>query len=159
MKLSSHAFLDSVALSEPQLALDVLYQHAEGLLVLTGGPHGLVGRLLAEGQGDAAEAALLELKKHFDGHLYVELQRHNLPLENKVEPGLIDLAYKHDIPLVATNDVFFSDEGMFRAHDALLCISQGVVVETNRHKVTPDHRFKTAAEMQDIYARSAGSSR
>lgn len=153
MKLSSHAFLDSVALSEPQLALDVLYQHAEGLLVLTGGPHGLVGRLLAEGQGDAAEAALLELKKHFDGHLYVELQRHNLPLENKVEPGLIDLAYKHDIPLVATNDVFFSDEGMFQAHDALLCISQGVVVEeTNRHKVTPDHRFKTAAEMRVLFA-------
>ncbi len=153
MKLSSHAFLDSIELSEPQLTLEILYQHAEGLIVLTGGPQGLVGRLLAEGQPDAAEAALLELKKHFDGHLYVELQRHNLPLENKVEPGLIDLAYKHNIPLVATNDVFFSDEAMFEAHDALLCISQGVVVEeTNRHKVTPDHRFKTAAEMRMLFA-------
>lgn len=153
MKLSSHAFLDSIELADHQIPLELLYKYNEDLIVLTGGPHGLVGRLIAEGQLDAAEVALQDIKAHFDGRLYVELQRHSLALENKIEPSLIDLAYKLDLPLVATNDVFFSDESMFEAHDALLCISQGVVIdETNRHKVTPDHRFKSAAEMRMLFA-------
>ena len=66
---------------------------------------------------------------------------------------MIDLAYKHDIPLVATNDCFFATEDMYEAHDALLCIAQGTILaETNRRKVTPDHRFKTAAEMRLLFA-------
>src|SRR6185295_10932008 len=74
-------------------------------------------------------------------------------IEEKIEPGLIDLAYRFDLPLVATNDVYFSDEGMYAAHDALLCIAEGTYVgEGNRRRVTREHRFKSASEMRRVFA-------
>ncbi len=153
MALSSKAFLDSVGLSEPQIPLSALEGASDGLILLTGGPEGPVGRLIADGHPDAAEALLLRLRDLFPGRLYVELQRHGLPVESRIEPTLIDLAYRHDLPLVATNDCFFADEAMYEAHDALLCIAQGtVVMETNRRRVTPDHRFKSSAEMRLLFA-------
>lgn len=153
MKLSSKEFLESGNMAEPQIPLSALQGLTDGLICLTGGPHGTVGRLLAEGQGEAAEQILLTLHATFKDRLYVEIQRHNLPIENKIENALIELAYKHNIALVATNECFFSDEGMYEAHDALLCIAQGTILaETNRRKVTADHRFKTAAEMRLLFA-------
>src|SRR3546814_5788790 len=103
----------------------------------------LVGRLLADGQDAAAEAMLTRLAVLFEGRLYVELMRHGLPVEDHIESDLIDLAYKHDLPLVATNDVFFAEENMFEAHEVLLCIAQNAPLSRrDRWRVTPDHRFK-----------------
>src|SRR5581483_11140104 len=95
----------------------------DGLLLLTGGPTGPIGRLLLEGQGDAAEAMLLRLKAFFPERLYIELMRHSLPAEDRIENALIELAYRHDLPLVATNGVFFADADFYEAHDVLLCVA------------------------------------
>ncbi len=153
MKLSSTLFLDSPPTAEPQLKLDQLAGLTEGLICLTGGPQGTLGRLLNEGNSDAAEQFLLTLQQTFKDRLYIELQRHGLPTESKIEPELIELAYKHNLPLVATNDCMFATEDMYEAHDALLCIAQGTVLDdSNRRKVTPEHRFKTAAEMRLLFA-------
>jgi DNA polymerase-3 subunit alpha len=137
--------------------LVVLVQSEAGyrnrLIALTGGVAGQVGRLLANGQRDAAEHALQALSELFPGSLYVELQRHGLDSEDRVETALIDLAYANDLPLVATNEVFFTDAAMYEAHDALLCISQSAYVsQSERRRVTPDHRFKSAAEMRALFA-------
>jgi len=129
MKLSSVAFLETEPGLIPQVALSTLAAHADGLLALTGGAAGEVGRHLLENRPDVARASLDRLKGIFPGRLYVELQRHGLPDEHQIEDGLVDLAYASDLPLIATNDVFFSDEGMFAAHDALLCIAQGSYVD------------------------------
>jgi len=153
MKISSKVFVDTPGTMEPQISLEAMDGLTDGLICLTGGPLGTVGRLLTENQDEAAEQFLLRLKGIFADRLYVELQRHNLASENRIEGRLIDLAYRHDIPLVATNDCFFATEDMYEAHDALLCIAQGTILaETNRRKVTPDHRFKTAAEMRLLFA-------
>lgn len=153
MKLSSAIFMEGAEGPYAQLPLSRLEGLTDGMIALTGGPQGAVGRLLGEGQVDLAESTLLKLKQMFDGRLYVELQRHGLPIEAKIEGGLLDLAYKHDLPLVATNDCFFSDESMYEAHDALLCIAEGVTIdEPKRRKVTPEHRFKSAAEMRLLFA-------
>jgi DNA polymerase-3 subunit alpha len=78
--------------------------------------------------------------------------RHGTDIEERIEAGLIELAYKFEIPLVATNDVYFSDEGMYLAHDALLCIAEGTYVgESNRRRVTREHRFKSAGEMRRLF--------
>ncbi|MBL8711031.1 MAG: DNA polymerase III subunit alpha [Rhodospirillaceae bacterium] len=152
-KLSSHAFLAGEPGAPPQVTLDDLAGHAEGLIALTGGPKGLVGRLLLEGQDAAAEAALRRLAEIYPGRLYVELMRHGLDEETRTEESFLNLAYALDLPLVATNDVYFSDEGMYLAHDALLCIAGGTyVAETNRRKVTREHRFKSSAEMRALFA-------
>ena len=152
MKLSSKAFLETEPGLTPQVSVAALAEHAEGLLALTGGVAGEVGRHLVENRPDAARHSLDRLKGIFLGRLYVELQRHGLPQEIQIEDGLVELAYATDLPLIATNDVFFSDEGMFAAHDALLCIAQGSYVDNpDRRRVTAEHRFKSAREMRELF--------
>src|SRR5439155_8871083 len=81
------------------------------------------------------------------------LMRHGTPDEAGSEPGLIDLAYRHSLPLVATNDVHFPDRDFYEAHDALLCIAQGTVVaDTERKRLTRSHYFRPAAEMREVFA-------
>jgi DNA polymerase-3 subunit alpha len=151
--LTSRAYLDGDAGAEPTVTVADLATASEGLICLAGGAGGPIGRLLAEGQAAAAEAALLALKAAFPGRLYVELQRHGMPEEARSEAGLIDLAYAHDLPLVATNNAYFPDREFYEAHDALLCIAQGrVVADPDRRRLTPDHYFRSAAEMRLLFA-------
>ena len=153
LRLVSKSYLEGEPGEAPQLAMAALADMSEGLIAFTGGLHGGVGRLLAEGQDEAAAAYLGELQKLFAGRLYVELMRHGIPGERLIEGRLLDLAYARDLPLIATNEVFFADAGMYGAHDALLCIAQGVVLgDEQRRRVTPEHRFKTAAEMRALFA-------
>ena len=152
LKLLGFAYLKADA-AAPRVSLDILEDHGEGLIALTGGPAGPVGGLLAEGQEEAAEAVLLRLRDIYPGRLYVELMRHGAEVEKRVEPMLLALAYKHDLPLVATNEAFFSVADMFEAHDALICIAEKAYIsQTDRRKLTPEHYVKTAAEMRALFA-------
>jgi DNA polymerase-3 subunit alpha len=153
LKLLADAYLGAEAGEKPRIPVEALEAHNEGLIALTGGAAGPIGRLLAEGQGEAAKILLQRLKAAFPDRLYIELMRHGLESEDAVEGGLIDLAYAEDLPLVATNEAFFSDEDMFEAHDALLCVAGGAYVsQTDRRRLTPQHRFKSAEEMRVLFA-------
>ena len=153
LKLVSKAFLETESGETPQVTLHDLETRSGGLIVLTGGPKGPVGRLLADGQADKAEIVLVRLAQAFAGRAYVELMRHDLEVEDRIEPALIDLAYKHDLPLVATNEPFFADRGMYEAHDALICIAEGAYVsQDERRRLTPEHYFKSPAEMRELFA-------
>ncbi|MCW5752685.1 MAG: DNA polymerase III subunit alpha [Alphaproteobacteria bacterium] len=153
MRLSSAAYLDNPPGEAAQVGIADLERHAAGLICLTGGAFGPVGRLLAEGQGPAAEARLRHLAAIFPGRLYVELQRHGLPEEARAEAGLVDLAFRLDLPLVATNDCYFAGADMYEAHDALLCIAGGAYLsQQDRRRLTVDHRFKSAEEMKVLFA-------
>jgi len=153
LALTSRAFLETEPHEQPHVTMDDLRAHGEGLIALTGGPHGAVGRLLGEGQGAAAEAMLRELAGIFPGRLYVEIMRHGLAEEERIEGDLIDLAYRHDLPLVATNEVFFATRDMYEAHDALICIAESAVVtQSERRRLTPEHYFKSPAEMKTLFA-------
>ncbi|MFN3642543.1 MAG: DNA polymerase III subunit alpha [Gemmobacter sp.] len=156
LKLNSCLYLGA---EQGQVTLDDLAAHAEGLICLTGGADGPIGRALAAGQAPRAEALLGRLAAIYPGRLYVELQRHPgtdglSALEAATEPGLIALAYDHDLPLVATNDVMFPDASMAEAHDALLCIAEGAYVDqaAPRRRLTPHHAFKSADEMAALFA-------
>ncbi len=153
LALVTRSFLDSDAGVEPAVTLPDLLANSEGLLCLTGGAKGPLGRLIADGQDDAADVLLDELKHAFPGRLYIELSRHGMPEEARTENGFVDLAYKHDLPLIATNDAYFPDRDYYEAHDALLCIAQGKVVDDDdRARLTPDHYFRSAAEMRTLFA-------
>ncbi|WP_375595964.1 DNA polymerase III subunit alpha [Algihabitans albus] len=153
LKLASKAYLETEAGGDPRILFEDLEAHGAGLIALTGGPKGTVGRLLAEQQDPLAEEVLLRLSRAFSGNLYVELQRHGLAVEAQIEERLIALAYAHDLPLVATNEPFFATAELYEAHDALLCIAEGVTVDhQERRKVTPEHRFKSAEEMAVLFA-------
>ena len=153
LELVSKAFLETTGGEQPQIDIAALEGHCDGLLALTGGPNGPVGRLLVDGQKAAAEAMLQTLASLFPGRLYVELMRHGMPNEERIESDLVDLAYAHDLPLVATNDAFFPDPSYEQAHDVLLCIEQGVTLaEPNRRRLSGQHYFKSPAEMRLLFA-------
>jgi len=163
MKLNSCLYITGKAIGGgqlPQVTLEELHDHREGLICLTGGPDGPLGRLLAAGQGAKARALLERLAATYGAHLYVELQRHpgeggKLPeAEARSERGHIELAYEMGLPLVATNDVYFPKADMYEAHDALICIAEGAYVDQQepRRRLTPQHYFKSEAEMAALFA-------
>jgi len=151
--LVSRAFLDTPSGETPHVSWDKLAAHAEGLLCLSGGPSGPVGRLLAENKDAQARESLDRLIGIFPGRLYVEVQRHGLATEEAIEDRMVQLAHDTGVPLVATNEAFFPDEGMHEAHEALLCIAEGAYLsQDNRRKLTPDHGFKPAGAMRQLFA-------
>jgi DNA polymerase-3 subunit alpha len=153
MKLLSRAYLEGEAGAAPELQLDQLAAHGDGLIALTGGPEGPVGRALASGNRGRAEGLLDRLRELFPDRLYIELMRHGLEVEDQIEPALIELGIARDLPLVATNDVQFIEATEFEAHDVLLCIADGAQVgQSQRRRATPEHRLKSAAEMAELFA-------
>ena len=153
IKLVSAAFLKTDSGETPQVSWGDIAARSAGLIALTGGPAGTLGRYLLEGQRPKAEEILARLGAMFPGRMYIELMRHGLKAEERIEAALIDMAYARDIPLVATNECFFADEDMFTAHDALICLAEKSFVSiSNRRRLTPHHRFKTAEEMEELFA-------
>jgi DNA polymerase-3 subunit alpha len=152
-ELSSLAYLESGEMAEPVVPWAKVVEHAEGLILLSGGTDGPVDALLAAGKTAEGEAALAEMQRVFGDRFYVELQRHGLPRQAAAEPGLVHWAYEHDAPLVATNDVYYAKPSLYDAHDALLCISDGAFVgQDERRRVTPEHWFKPAEDMRKLFA-------
>ena len=152
-RLSSLGWLGEDVSGKPALSLDQLLSHAPGLMLLTGGDHGPLSRLLAEGRREAAVRLLKQLGEAYDGRLVVELMRHHTERQQALEPGLLRLADEAGLPIVATNDVYFAEEKTHVAHDALLCIAEGrLVAEQNRRRVTPHHWFKPPAAMRELFA-------
>ena len=150
--LSSAAYL-SPAGDDPGVTWEMLAEHAEGLILLSGGPDGPIDPLFASGRTKEGSAALARMAEAFGHRFYVELQRHGLASEAAAEPGLVAWAYENDVPLVATNDVYFGKPQMHKAHDALLCIADGAFVgQDERRRVSPEHWFKPAAAMRELFA-------
>src|SRR5262245_4422003 len=153
MRLVSRTHLEFKTASLAALPIGELKGHTEGLLALVGCGGSALGRLLLAGQTPAAGHLLDRLQGLFEGRLYIELQRHGEEAERRIEEPLLDLAYARDLPLVATNDVHFPGARMHEAHDVLLCIEQGAHIEDpNRRRLTPEHYFKSAAEMRELFA-------
>jgi DNA polymerase-3 subunit alpha len=153
MRLTSQAWLETDSGDSPHVGLAQLAAASGGLIALSGGPNGPLDRAFALDKPDVAWARLAALAPLYPGRLYIELQRHGLESEQKVEPLLLDMAYREELPLVATNEPYFAGTADYEAHDALMCISDGAVVsQDNRRKLTPEHRFKTRAEMVALFA-------
>jgi DNA polymerase-3 subunit alpha len=152
-ELSSAAFLETEPSDAPHVAWQTVAAHAEGLIALSGGVDGPVDPLFAAGRVAEGRAALEALAAVFGDRFYVELQRHGLAAEAAAEPGLVAWAYERDMPLVATNDVYFARPETWQAHDALLCIAEGAFLgQDERRRVTREHWFKPAAEMRQLFA-------
>ncbi len=158
MKLSSCLYVDKGG-QLPQVTLDELAERSDGLICLTGGPEGPVGMLLQQGQRPAAEALVDRLAAMFPDRLYVELQRHpgedgQPEAERLTERGHVEMSYAKNLPLVATNDVYFPTSDMYEAHDALICIAEGVYVDQQqgRRRLTAQHYFKSQQEMVTLFA-------
>src|SRR4030088_2132034 len=153
MRLNSRAFLETPIHQSPHIKFEWLQDDAEDLIALTGGPEGPISLAINADHAALAATRCDRLASLFGDRLYIELQRHGIEKERRAEAGLIDLAYAKGLPLVATNEPYFATADDYEAHDALLCIAGGrLVAETDRDQLTPDHRFKTRAEMAVLFA-------
>ncbi|MEP9353541.1 DNA polymerase III subunit alpha [Xanthobacter sp. KR7-65] len=153
MRLVSRSFLETASEDEPRILTEWLAEANSGLIALTGGPAGPLDRALVAGHADLAAERLDRLASLFGDRLYVEVQRHGADAERLAEPILLDLAYAKGIPLVATNEPFFAAKSDYEAHDGLLAIAEGrLLSEGDRRRLTAEHRFKTRAEMLELFA-------
>ena len=153
LDLVSLSFIESNGSEKPQIFLSELENQNEGLIALSGGVSGCVGRLVLDDQIQEAESTLLKFSEIFGDRFYMEIQRHGMDQQRKSESILLDLAYKHNVPIVATNDCYFDIEEMHEAHNILLCIAESnTITNPNRRQLTKEHRFKSADEMKQLFS-------
>ncbi len=153
MKLSSEGYKAGIEGPGPQISSEQLHEHSDGLIALTGGPEGPLVTALNDGRPESAQDRVERLQRIFGNRLYIELQRYGLTGESEVEVELLRLAYNLGIPIVATNECYFAKPEDYEAHDALLCIAEGTyVTEDNRRRLTPNHWFKSAKDMVNLFA-------
>lgn len=144
-KLASLASLEGYYY-EPRIDRELMRRHHKGIIALSGCVGGEIAQHILHNQYEEAKKAALDLQEIFGkGNFFIEIMRHSISIEKKVEPGLLRLAEELDIPLVATNDLHYVKKGDAHAHDALLCI------QTSANISDPD-RFKF--ESQEFYLKS-----
>lgn len=153
MKLMKRSYLDNPKQGEKaQLKMSDLEELNGGLIALTAGVEGQIGRFLLENRKAEAEEVVVKLREIFADRLYMEISRIGLETEQKTEDDFINFAYKYNIPLVATNEAFFFDADMYEAHDALICIAAGeYVANDDRKKYSPNNRLRSAEEMVELF--------
>lgn len=152
MLLSSRAYLDAVD-GVPKLSRELLLDSTDGLILLTGGAEGEAARHLLKARIADARTELSTLASAYPGRCYVEITRHGSEDEYACEEGLIDLAYELGLPLVATHDARFMKPSDAKAHDAMMCISNGQYLgQEDRKRVDASQYLKTADEMRELFA-------
>ncbi len=152
MKIVSKAHLESDVQVGVQFPVDSFSDLSEGVICLTGGANGPIGRLISDNKQDDAEKLLLQLKDYFGDRLYIEIQRHGTEIEEETEEAFLDYAFEHNIPIVATNQPYFVGPDMYQPHDALLCMGDSTYVAVqDRRKVNAEYRFKSAEEMKQLF--------
>jgi DNA polymerase-3 subunit alpha len=154
LKLTTDAHLEGFY-HRPRLDKELLAERADGLVGFTGCLAGEVCRLLLAGQERKALDAAASYRDIFGpGNFFVELQDHGLPEQRQVNPRLVRLARDLGLPLVATNDTHYTEQGHARAHDVLLCIQQPgkVLADTDRLRFdTEEFYMKSAEQMRDLF--------
>ncbi len=151
MELVSDAFITTQH-GNTHTTLEKIFSYSEGLICLSGGAEGPLGRMISLDQMSQAEDICDQLQNAFTDRFYIEIQRHGIAEEHKTEPGLLELAYSRNIPLVATNDCYFVSADMYEAHDALLCIATGTYVsDSERRRLTADYHFRSIDTMKKVF--------
>ncbi|MCY4036993.1 MAG: DNA polymerase III subunit alpha, partial [bacterium] len=154
IQLSSRAFLEGYYY-KPRLDWDLLAEHSEGLIASTGCLGGHVLQAMLRNDYDDAVAKAARLQDIFGkDNLFVEMQDHGIPEQQRTNPELIRLARQINAPLLATNDSHYTHRHDAEAHDALLCVQTGSLVsDPDRLKFEgSDHYLKSAAEMRQVFS-------
>ena len=154
IELSSSSFLNNNNdLAEPHLDFSELLNNNEGVSLFSGTIFGLFGQLFNSGKLEDIEELYSKLKAKYHDRFYIEIQRHGDQNEVSFEKFNLNQSLKLEIPLIATNEVFYIDKEMHEAHDALICIKNKTYVnEKNRVKFSNHHYIKTSLEMMELFS-------
>lgn len=153
VKLVTRAHLEGFYYN-PRADRATLREFSKGLICLTACLAGPVNEWLLQEDYQHASETLAELKDIFGrDNLYVELQDHGDEKQKKVLPQLIQLAREHELPLVATNDAHFLTREDHEAHDVLICIGMGKMLQDpERLRYSTEVYLKSPEEMRRLFA-------
>ena len=153
VELSSLSYLKNNELSLPNCLLSDLISKKNGLIVMSGTINGLIGKLFKNGKFDLIEEIYEILSDKFKDNFYIEIQRHNDVDEKSFELKNLELSSKFNIPIIASQEVFYLNKDMYEAHDALICIGEKTYInEKNRINYSDQHYLKTSDEMAKLFA-------
>ena len=146
IRLSSELFLSN---GDEKLKLSKLSDFNEGLILLSGGYGGLINNYLKFGLKKDALELTHKLKKIFQDRLYIEIQRMG---KDDFEIDLLDISNDLNLPIVASNTIFFESKDRFTSHDALIAIKESTTVNnSNRETLTNEFYFKSPEEMINLF--------
>ncbi len=152
-KLISKSYIDGFYY-KPRIDKDILKENSKGLIALSACIKGEIPYNIVQGKYDVAEESLKYYRELFKDDFYLEMQVQGMAEQITANKGLLDLAKKYGVPLVATNDCHYLLKDDYEAHDVLLCIQTGKTVEDkDRMKFsTKDLYFRSQEEMKEIFS-------
>ena len=152
-KLSSLSYLKNNARTEPSCDLKDIIENNEDLILLTGNFTNFFGKLFSKNKLKDFEQIINTLKNNFEDRLYIEIQRHNELQEKNFENYLLNISKSLQLPLIATQEIFYLEQDMYEAHDALICIGEKNFVEDkNRFRYNNQHYLKPQEELERLYS-------
>ena len=152
-KLSSSSYLNTKDTEDPSCEIDELLVNNNDLILLTGNYRDFFGKLFQANKLREFDMALNLFKKSFPERIYFEIQRHNENLEKNFENFLLKKSKSLNIPLIATQEVFYLKREMYEAHDALRCIGEkNFVDDKNRFKLSNQHFLKQNNDLKKLYS-------
>ena len=153
LKLSSESYLQNNDNLIPYCDISNLINSPDGIIVLSGSLYSLSGNLFNKNKNQDLIDLYSKLKQNFKNDFYLEIQRHNDKNEKQFELFNLNLSYSLQIPLIATHEVFYIDQSMHEAHDALLCIkNKEYINDKQRFKLSTNHNFKSDVEMFKLFS-------
>ncbi len=154
-QLVTRSFLEGQQRSAPMMDRGWLEPDTlRGLIVLSGGPEGDIGRAVARGRDDEAARCLARWQELCGDRFYLEVQRTGRPGEQVYAEAVIDMAQKRGVPALATNDVRFLARSEFEAHEARVCIHDGAQLAdpSRARRYCEEQYLKTPAEMAELFS-------
>ena len=153
-KLASYANIEGFYYV-PRIDKEVLVQYKGNLIATTGGLWGEIPYLILNVGETQAEEAFLWWKEQFGEDFYVELNRHGIPEEEKVNEVLLEFAHKYGVKYFAANNSYYNDKGDAKAHDILLCVKDGELVEKPKKYIGKRGReFRFGFPNDEFYIKS-----
>tara|TARA_A100001015_G_scaffold44382_1_gene48790 strand:- start:4218 stop:7634 length:3417 start_codon:yes stop_codon:yes gene_type:complete len=153
IELSSVSYLKNDNMTEPHVDFNELLIKTEGIGIFSGTVFGLFGQLFDKGKFTEIDELYSKLKLKFKNNFYIEIQRHGDLNENAFEKFNLVKSLDFEIPIIATNEVFYLKKNMHEAHDALICIKNKTYInDKNRIKFSDQHYFKDDHEMNELFA-------
>jgi DNA polymerase III subunit alpha len=154
IELSSRSYLENDETSDPHLDINFLLNlDNKGISIFSGTIFGLFGKLFDKGKFSEITELYKIFNKNFDDRFYLEIQRHNDQNELVFEKFNLGQSKDLQIPIIATNEVFYLTKDMHEAHDALICIGNKTYInEKNRIRYTSEHYLKNDVEMSELFS-------
>ena len=153
IRLSSAGYLES-AYPIPCVDRELLQKHREGLIGMSACLEGEIACHLKAGRKEAAiESARSYLSIFGSGNFFLEITDNGLPIQKKVNTGILEISKQLSIPVVAANDCHYLTRKDWEAYDILRCIRTGKTLkDSNRTKFKTDQfYFRSADEMKTLF--------